>query len=239
MSCEVAWPQPLTPVRVVRRLNRFVVEALPAGGGCGTALRLHLPNSGRIQELLVPGAEGRARLWPGEDRRTAGERLLVRYAGHWVSVDARMPNRLFDACLEPGALPAFAGAMSWRREVRWGAGRIDFRVDMPGGSPPWLVETKSCNLVEDGVALFPDAPTERGARHLRDLAEAVAGGYRAAVVWFVQRHDAHRLEPHRRADPDFARALAEAVSAGVEAQAYRCLVTEAAIRVVDPIPVVP
>ena len=255
----VAWPRPLVPVRLVRRVNRFAVEAVldqaaasetgaPASTGdepaAGAAvpglLRLHLPNSGRMGELLVPGAPGRARLWAAQPgRRTEGELLLVRYGGRWVSVDARMPNRLFEACLAARALPAWARAVGWQREVRWGHGRIDFRVDMPAPEPPWLVEAKSCNLVEDGVALFPDAPTQRGARHLRDLAAAVAAGeHRAAVVWFVQRDDAQRLEPHRRADPEFARALAEAVAAGVEAHAYRCLVTEDEIRVLDAIPVV-
>jgi len=265
VEVEVAWPRPLVPVRLVRRVNRFAVEAVldgnAAAGDDGAAsglLRLHLPNSGRMGELLVPGTPGRARLWPGQPghsdglgpadrpdapdrpaRRTHGELLLVHYAGRWVSVDARMPNRLFEACLAARALPAWARAVGWQREVRWGHGRIDFRVDMPAPEPPWLVEAKSCNLVEDGVALFPDAPTQRGARHLRDLAAAVAAGeHRAAVVWFVQRDDAQRLEPHRRADPEFARALAEAVAAGVEAHAYRCLVTEDEIRVLDAIPVV-
>lgn len=266
---EIPWPQPLVPVRIVRRVNRFVVEAvgdddpapqppapagnaagpgegLPAGPRAGSGgradrtLRLHLPNSGRMGELLVPGARGRARLWPpGLERRTHGELLLVRYGPRWVSVDARMPNRLFAACLEARALPPFEAAVGWKPEVRWGSGRLDFMVDMPGSAPPWLIETKSCNLVDDGVALFPDAPTVRGARHLRELAEAVTGGrYRAAVIWFVQRDDARQLQPHRQADPDFARALAEAVAAGVTALAYRCLVTEDGIRVLDTIPVV-
>src|SRR5690606_2929463 len=180
----VAWPRPLVPVRLVRRVNRFAVEAVldqaaasetgaPASTGdepaAGAAvpglLRLHLPNSGRMGELLVPGTPGRARLWPGQPghsdglgpadrpdapdrpaRRTHGELLLVRYGGRWVSVDARMPNRLFEACLAARALPAWARAVGWQREVRWGHGRIDFRVDMPAPEPPWLVEAKSCNL---------------------------------------------------------------------------------------------
>lgn len=235
----VPFPSNLTPVRIVKRRNRFAVEVRPDGGDDAGRLLLHLPNSGRMQELLVPGTPGLAALDGGGARKTDGTLLLVHYNNRWVSVDARMPNRLFEACLAARALPAWARAVGWQREVRWGHGRIDFRVDMPAPEPPWLVEAKSCNLVEDGVALFPDAPTQRGARHLRDLAAAVAAGeHRAAVVWFVQRDDAQRLEPHRRADPEFARALAEAVAAGVEAHAYRCLVTEDEIRVLDAIPVV-
>ncbi|HEY8394650.1 MAG TPA: DNA/RNA nuclease SfsA [Thermaerobacter sp.] len=248
----VPLPGPLAPVRLRRRLNRFAVEVEAAwpGAAAGRPLVLHLPNSGRMEELLQAGTEGRARLIPQPGRRTAGELLLVRYAGRWVSVDARMPNRLFAACLEAASLPPFAGYQRWQSEVRWGAGRIDFLLrrgvspeashpDPAGDGRPdlCLVETKSCNLVEDGVALFPDAPTLRGARHLEELRQAVTEGHRAAVVWFVQRDDASVLRPHRRADPAFARALAEAVAAGVEAYAYRCLVTPAAIDVLEPIPV--
>ncbi|ADU51403.1 sugar fermentation stimulation protein [Thermaerobacter marianensis DSM 12885] len=249
----VAWPRPLVPVIVVRRLNRFAVEVLRGKGGAGTGgpagggrpaseepLRLHLPNSGRMEELLAPGTPGLAWLRPdGASRRTAGELLLVAYAGRWVSVDARMPNRLFAAALGARALPPFAAYRRWQPEAAWGAGRLDFRLDdADPPAPPCLVETKSCNLVEDGTALFPDAPTARGSRHLDELAAAARQGWRAAVVWFVQRDDARRLAPHRRADPAFADALQRARAAGVEAYAYRCCVTPDAIEVLDAIPVV-
>ena len=230
---EVAWPQPLMPVRLLRRVNRFAVEAVLNDH----TVYLHLPNSGRMAELLMPGTEGRAYLLGGAGRRTRGELLLVRYGERWVSVDARMPNRLLEACLKARALPAFAEATGWRREVRWGSGRVDFALERAGAVGPWLVETKSCNLVEDGVALFPDAPTVRGSRHLQELAQAVSGGGRAAVVWFVQRDDAQLLMPHRRADPAFAAALEAAVEVGVEVYAYRCRVNEEGIAVLDAIPV--
>ncbi|HLT57615.1 MAG: DNA/RNA nuclease SfsA [Limnochordales bacterium] len=233
---HVPFPPDLTPVYVVARRNRFTVEATlkPAGG---TVLALHLPNSGRMTELLQPGTLGLAALAPdAASRRTAGTLLLVRYARRWVSVDARMPNRLFARCLEEEGLPPFRGYPSWRAEVRWGQCRVDFLLEAPG-RPPCLVETKSCNLVEDGLALFPDAPTTRGTRHLLELAAAVQEGYRAAVVWFVQRDDAAALAPHRTADPDFAHALAHARSAGVEAYAYRCRVDPGGVRVLGPIPV--
>ncbi|MFS8639688.1 MAG: methyltransferase domain-containing protein, partial [Symbiobacteriaceae bacterium] len=114
-------PGPLAAVRLRRRLNRFAIEVETAGAGApgDDRLVLHLPNSGRMEELLQPGAEGRARLLPVPGRRTAGDLLLVRYAGRWVSVDARMPNRLFAACLEAASLPPFAGYQRWQSEVRW------------------------------------------------------------------------------------------------------------------------
>ncbi|HEY8416661.1 MAG TPA: DNA/RNA nuclease SfsA [Limnochordales bacterium] len=270
----VPFPPGLVPVHLIARRNRFTVEATLAarrrgqGRGTGPAsrersaearpiLRLHLPNSGRMTELLEPGALGLAALEPaakpaggetgeahvqlaaelgGSARRTAGTLLLVRYAGRWVSVDARMPNRLFARCLAENCLPPFRGYTAWRAEVRWGRSRVDFLLEAPD-RPLCLVETKSCNLVEDGLALFPDAPTTRGTRHLMELAEAVQKGLRAAVVWFVQRDDATALAAHRVADPGFAQALAEARAAGVEAYAYRCRVTPDGVWVLGPIPV--
>lgn len=231
----VPFPGPLTAVCLEKRLNRFVVQArLPDGD---SPLLLHLPNSGRMQELLVPGAAGLALLNRVPGRRTAGTLHLVRYRGRWVSVDARMPNRLFDRCLQMQYLPPFRAYDSWRSEVTWGQSRVDFLLTSPT-EPPCLVETKSCNLVEDGLALFPDAPTTRGTRHLKELAEAVGQDRRAAVVWFVQRDDATRLSPHATADPAFAQALFEARAAGVETYAYRCRVEPAGITVLNAIPVV-
>src|SRR5690606_448645 len=124
-----------------------------------------------------------------------------------------------------------------KAEASWGQGRVDFLLSAPE-KPEFLVETKSCNLVERGLALFPDAPTARGTRHLNELAEAVNQGYRAAVVWFVQRDDAQALAPHAQADPDFARALGKARDQGVEAYAYRCLVEPSGVTVLGEVPIV-
>lgn len=250
----VAWPQPMLDVRLVRRLNRFAVEVLDPSGH---PLVLHLPNSGRMAELLVPGAPGLAYLLPagaasGDDparpgtgrtpdnpppaRRTAGVLLAVRYQDRWVGVDARLPNPLFEAALRAGALPPFRGYNRWRREAAWEGGRIDFVLEGTAGT--CLVETKSCNRVDDGVALFPDAPTARGARHLRSLAAAARTGHAAAVVWWIQRDDATCLRPFAEVDPEFAAAIAEAAAAGVGLYAYRCRVDRAGVHLDRPVPVV-
>ena len=235
-SAFVPFPPDLVSVRLVRRLNRFAVE-VEHMEAAGSPLLLHLPNSGRMRELLAEGASGLATLSRGGAKRTEGTLLAVRYEGRWVCVDARMPNRLFERCFTLQCLAPFGGYAGVRAEVPWGKGRVDF-VLSAAGKPPFLVETKSCNLVEDGLALFPDAPTARGTRHLVELAEAVRTGHRAAVVWFVQRDDATRLAPHREADPAFARALEKAIAAGVEAYAYRCRVSPEGIEVLDEIPVI-
>lgn len=228
---EVPLPSPLVPVRFARRLNRFAVE----GEVRGQRLRLHLPNSGRMEELLVRGAQGLALLRDRPRGATAGILLLVRHAGRWVGLDARLPNRLFEALLRAQQVPFVGRPLRWRREVVVGGCRIDFLVEGEGGT--WLVETKSCNRVDAGVALFPDAPTLRGTAHLQALERHARAGGQAAVVWFVQRDDAHRLRPFAARDPAFAHALTEAARVGVRMLAYTCAVAPEAVTVVRSIPV--
>ncbi|MFN3763136.1 MAG: DNA/RNA nuclease SfsA [Anaerolineae bacterium] len=172
---------------------------------------------------------------PDPRRRTPLDLLLVGYVGVLVSVDARLPGPLFAEAVVEGRLTEFSGFTRLEREVRCGESRLDFRLDGPGG-PLW-VETKSVTLVEDGVALFPDAPTLRGQRHLYQLAAQVGRGERAAVVFVVQRPDAEAFVPHTRADPAFAAALAEAARVGVRVHAFRCTVRPDEIRITDSIPV--
>jgi sugar fermentation stimulation protein A len=165
-------------VRLLRRVNRFAVEAFcPVRGA---TLRLHLPNSGRMQELLVPGAGGLAALRADEGRDTAGTLLLVRHRRRWVGVDAHLPNRLLRAAVLARALEPFAGYTACRPEVPLAGERLDFLLSGPAGS--CLVEVKSCNRVDGRVALFPDAPTARGTRHLGLLARVREAGGRAAVA---------------------------------------------------------
>ncbi len=214
--------------RFVRRENRFRVT-VEVGGNVESA---HLPNSGRLSELLTPGRRCYLVPRPSPSRRTPYDLLLVVYRGVLVSVDARLPNPLFAEAVAKGWLTAFAGAAHIEREVRYGRSRMDFRLDGPGGVC-W-VETKSVTLVERGVALFPDAPTARGRRHLEELIALVREGQRAAVVFVVQRPDATAFAPNARADPAFAHALAEAAALGVEVYAHRCRVTREAISIAPP-----
>ncbi len=210
-------------------MNRFAAEVEVRGH----TRYVYLPNSGRMTELLGRGV----RVWvhPGRKGKTWGTLLLVRHNRRWVGLDSHLPNRLWELALQRGGLPPVVGITGWEREVWVEGERVDFRVRTADGV--WLVETKSCNRVVGGVALFPDAPTSRGARHLRLLARFAATGGRAAVVWFVQRDDAHRLRLDAQADPELTTAAAEAVQAGVVFCAYRCRVDPHAVAVDDLIPV--
>jgi sugar fermentation stimulation protein A len=133
-----------------------------------------------------------------------------------VSVDSTLPNRLAYDLLLAGKVRGVRKGSVLRREVPHGRSRFDFLAE-----PNTFVEVKSVTLVENGVARFPDAPTVRGARHVRELAEMVRDGGRAMVLFVVQRDDAVRVEPNRPTDPDFADALTDARRAGVMLRACR------------------
>lgn len=228
------WPQPLLPARFVRRVNRFRVEVEQEG----RRLAAHLPNSGRLLDLLHPGTPVWLHPQPDPRRRTPFDLLLVAQGATLVSVDARLPPRLLHEAIRRGLCDDWLGAPgpAWtvRPEPAHGVGRFDLYLEGPAA--PWWVETKSVTWVEGGVAYFPDAPTDRGRRHLHDLAQLARAGQRCAVVFIVQRPDAQVFAPHP-ADPDFPAALQQAVAAGVRVLAYACQVDLEHITPVRPLPV--
>ena len=174
---------------------------------------------------------------PGEHRKTRYDLALVDLGHTLVSADARLPNALVAEALRERALEPYADYPDVRREVTFGESRLDFMLEGPPGR--CYLETKSVTLVEDdGLALFPDAPTTRGVKHLHTLAQAAEQGHRAGALFVVQRGDARSLKPHDSSDPEFGKALREARSAGVDIFAYSCAVTPRDIRLAHPIPVI-
>ncbi len=218
--------------RFVTRDNRFRVTVEVDG----RPVWAHLPNSGRLSELLVPDRHVLLIKQAGAERKTGYDLSLVDMDGHWVSVDARLPNDLIEEALHSGRLEPLDGYCTMRREVTFGRSRFDFLLEAPDRSP-CLVEVKSVTLVVDGLGCFPDAVTVRGRRHLNELAEAVETGYRAAVIFVVQRDDALGLRPHDESDPDFGRALRKVARRGVEVYAYACRVKPRRIEIKRALPV--
>lgn len=225
----VDWGAPLVEARFVHRPNRFVIHAHLPGQGEVVA---HLADPGRLRELLVPGRRmGLRPECPSSTRSTLWTALLVESVDGkgWVSVNTTMPNRLVDLALRSGALEEFQGWTYARREIRFGDSRLDFLLEDAAGRRLY-VEAKSVTLVEDGVALFPDAVTARGARHLEELIRAVGEGHEAAALFVLQRPDADRIVAARRIDPVFADTLARAQACGVRILGRRCAVEWSGIR---------
>ncbi len=217
----------LVEARFIRRLNRFaaVVELE------GVETEVHVANSGRMRELLVEGNRVLLRPAARNGRKTSFDLALVDLGHNLSSADARLPNVLVHEALGKEGIPPLSGYTSVRREVTFGESRLDMILEGPVGK--CFVETKSVTLVVDGVALFPDAPTTRGVKHLYSLCKAISEGYRAAVVFVVQREDATAFAPNDEADPDFGGALRYAVGQGVEVYAYRCKVSTEEIRLTE------
>lgn len=229
----IPFPQPLLCAAFLRRENRFRATVLMDG----REVSAHVPNSGRLGELLIPGATCYLSPSPSPQRRTAYDLRLVAEGQTLVSIDARLPNSLFADALRQGRLSAFSSYQKWQAEARHGDSRLDFLLRDGAGRRLW-VETKSVTLIQNATALFPDAPTARGVKHIRALQDVVLAGDQAAVVFIVQRDDAECFAPHPSADPLFARSLTKAIRHGVQARAYRCQVTFEGIAITEEIPVV-
>lgn len=246
-SVRVPFAGPLCQARFVARPNRFLlhceIEGPDPAAGNGRVVEVHMADPGRLEELLLPGKRVWIRYAASPTRRTEWSAVLVESpnGNGLVSVDTSMPNRLILRALEERALDEFDGWKLERPEFPLGGSRIDFLLTAPG-SRKLALEVKSVTLVEDNVALFPDAVTARGARHVRELAE-VAGSvdaegtrWEAAILFVLQRDDAHRILAARAIDPAFADALAEARQAGVRILGRRCHVTRHHLELGSPVP---
>lgn len=233
MTVHLPFEAELVPATFRSRPNRFLVEVELDG----RTVLAHLHDPGRLKELLTPGVD--LRLKPADTgaaaRKTAWTAALVRAGTEWVSIDSGLPNRFVEQCLRTGAIHEFRDYAVARREVPFGRSRFDFQL--VGSGMDVLLEVKSATLVADGLALFPDAPTARGTRHLRELAEASARGFAGTVLFLVQRADARALRPHGAIDPAFARALREVYREGVEVLAYTAAVSPAGMGLGRRIPI--
>lgn len=222
---------PLTEAVFLARPNQLLVEARIGP----RVVRAHMADRGRLLDLLTPGV--RLVLAPRDEigRKTSFQVVGVYSGDELVSLDTQLPNRLVMAALAAGALPQFARYTKVQREVAIGAHRFDFRLGE--GLITCIVEVKSVGKVEQGLARFPDAPTERGRKHLELLAQMARSGQRCAVVFVIQRQQARALVPDDLIDPEFARALRAAIAAGVETYAYLCPLTPDGLTLGAPVPV--
>ncbi len=207
-------PAPPLPATLIKRPNRFlgVVDM------DGTEVLAFIPNPGRMHELMVPGTRVYVIPREGAHRKTRFDLTLVEYNNTLVSIDSRLPNHMLREAINAG-IPEFKGYRVERTEPTFHDSRLDLKLT--DGTTQILLETKSCTLVVDGVALFPDAPTKRGARHMNTLVVALEHG-RAAACFVIQRNDAWKWRPNEEMAPEFTAALRNAVEQGVEAYTFTC-----------------
>jgi len=238
----VKFAQPLTRGVLVRREKRFLVHVvLDDGSGRLHEVIAHTNNTGAMLGCNTPGSP----VWlsPAADpkRKLKWTYEIVESDGVLVGVNTSVPNKLAVEAIGDGTVAELQDYERLRTEVRYGSerSRIDVLLERGEGGAEqrcW-VEVKNVTLVEDGVALFPDAVTERGRKHLRELTAMVAAGDRAVMLYVVQRADGAAFAPADAIDPEYGAALREAAAAGVELLCYRAAVSPDAVRLTEPLPV--
>ena len=223
---------PLCSGSFTKRVNRFLASIHIDG----SEEYAHVRNSGRMRELLTTGRLVKLRERRSQRRKTRYDLTLVNYDGRWVSIDARLPGVLLAESIEYRDFPEFAEYSLIKREVTHRSSRIDLLLGK--GKDRCLVETKSVTLVNGEMALFPDAPTIRGRKHVMDLTQAIGEGYEAWIVFICQREDARFFSPNESADSHFAETLRMAYDLGLKEFAFNCEVTEREIALKDHIGVI-
>ncbi len=218
--------------RLIRRYKRFLADVELEDGSVVTA---HTPNSGSMMGCAVPGSRAVLSRSDSPGRKYPLTWELVQVNGVWIGIHTGYPPKLVKEGIENGTVEELQGYRVIRPEVACGESRIDLLLE--GGPSPCWVEVKNVTLVEDGRALFPDAVTTRGQKHLRELLHCVERGERGVIFYVVQRGDAEAMAPADRIDPEYGRLLREVVAQGVEALAYRAVVSPTEIVLVKRLPV--
>lgn len=210
------------------RPNRFVAHVT---FGQETAV-VHVKNTGRCRELLIPGVKVWCQASDNPARKTGYDLICVEKGPLLINMDAQAPNAVAKQWLEGGGLGKIENL---RPECTHGDSRFDFAFTKDGRR--CFLEVKGVTLEDGGVCAFPDAPTQRGTKHLRGLTQAAREGYGAYVLFVIQMERASYLHPNDRTDPAFAQALAQAAAAGVQVLAYTCRVTPDTLELDSPVPV--
>ncbi|XCN74511.1 MAG: DNA/RNA nuclease SfsA [Candidatus Electrothrix aestuarii] len=226
----------LPPIRqqgiLIRRYKRFLADIALADG---TELTVHCPNSGAMRGCSAPESPVVISKSDNPKRKYAWTLEMVQEDGVWIGVNTGMTNKLVHEALDNGVIAAFGPIQSVQPEVKVSdKSRLDFLLQTEGG--PVYVEVKNCSLVEDDKAMFPDAVTARGTKHLHELSQLLDPENqktRAAVLFCVQRADGHCFAPARHIDPVYAATLAEVKQQGVQVLAYRAEVTPEEVRIVS------
>ena len=237
--------QRMAPGIFLDRPNRFIAH-VQIGGKEET---VHVKNTGRCRELLLPGAQVMLQLSDNPNRKTAWDLISVKKEGlGWVNMDSQAPNRVVREFLEKQP-----GITYIRPEYRYGDSRVDFYFERfaangkdpggeqqtngaPGEPRQCLMEVKGVTLERDGIAYFPDAPTERGVKHILELQRALAEGYDSYLAFVIQMEGITEVRPNDETHPAFGQVLREAAAAGVQVLCLPCAVKKDSLTVKEALP---
>lgn len=218
----------MVPGRFLSRPNRFIAHVEIHGEDC----IVHVKNTGRCKELLVPGSTVWCQDCGNPGRKTRYDLICVEKGGRLINMDSQAPNAAAKEWLLSGGLGEIRNL---KPETVHGDSRFDFSFQKDGRQ--CFLEVKGCTLETEGICAFPDAPTQRGAKHLFGLARASEEGYGAYVLFVIQMEGVRYLHPNDGTDPAFGQALREAARAGVQILALDCAVTPERMELREAVPV--
>ncbi|MDG5786291.1 DNA/RNA nuclease SfsA [Evansella sp. AB-P1] len=232
----IPFPSGLLPGIFLERPNRFIIICQLQSGEIVTA---HLADSGRLKELLLPGKKVYLKNVNDPNRKTNYSAVIVeREDGNgWVSINTMLPNKLAELAIKERFFPSLEEWEYVRSEFKKGGSRWDLLLEHKSGKK-MVVEVKGASLLMNGSGFFPDAVTERGAKHVRELGQiAKEDGWASTLMFVAQREDIVNLYPAKHIDPNFAEAMKEAKQNGVNMIGCRCAVSVNGIEIIDTIPV--
>ena len=219
--------QNIKKAKFISRPNRFIAN-IEIDGKIQIA---HVKNTGRCRELLVPGAEIYVQEFDSDTRKTKFDLITVKKGTRLINMDSQIPNHVFREWVESGNFTD--GVTLIRPETFFGDSRFDFYIE--AGDRKIFIEVKGVTLEENGIVRFPDAPTDRGVKHLRELMGAIDAGYEAQVVFIVQMDGVSHFEPNDKTHQEFGRVLREAAQKGVSVTALYCMITPDSIEAVGEV----
>ena len=212
---RIPWDQ---KAELIERPNRFLAVARPlkheAQGTQGT-IKVHVRDPGRLKELLFAGNEILVRYAAHAGRKTDWDLVAARHENEWILVNSGVHSAIMKAVLNNRNISPFGPLKALRSEIKYGRSRLDFLISTPEDEKIYI-EVKGCTLAKENIALFPDAPTNRGRRHLEELISISRRGYRGAVIFLIFRKDSRSFRANGETDRDFAEILYLAHTMGVE-----------------------
>lgn len=216
----------------IKRPNRFIAHVLVDG----KEEIVHVRNTGRCREILIEGTKVILEKSKNPNRKTAYS-LIAAYKGNiLINIDSQIPNAVVFEGVKNNKIPEILNVKNIKREVAYGNSRFDIYFEKEDSKG--FIEVKGVTLEEDGLAMFPDAPTERGRKHMEEMADAVAKGYEGFIVFLIQMKGVKAFSPNFSMDPKFSEELRKSASLGVKVLAYDSIVKKDEIIISDPIAVI-
>jgi sugar fermentation stimulation protein A len=214
----VKWETPLIEATILNRYKRFLADVKIGE----EVLTIHVPNTGSMTSCWAPDWKCAISKSKNPDRKMPYTLEYTHNGKSWIGVNTGNANKLTNTWLNEGLIPELKGYEKIISEKKIGLSRIDFFLENHASKPPCFIEVKSVTLKDEGSAKFPDSVSERGQKHLMELIDLKKKGYRAVMLYIVQREDVDHMKPASSIDPKYARLLEEALRTGVEVLAYQC-----------------